>query len=166
MENSKHLETIKKSIYQILQKETYGTIMESKLMSVIELVDLSEDINKKQLQLAYTRGKNDVLQEIVNRSFTTSPETNSPKKEWNETEKNMRKILKINIANYDFPTRVLNCLKYRDIITIGDLVKHKKEEVLGFRNFGKKSFEYLEDIIDKLGLTFGLNLDKYRLHED
>jgi hypothetical protein len=166
MENSKHLDIIKKSIYHILQEETYGSIMQSRLMSVIELFDISEDLNKKQLQLAYTRGKNDVLQEIVNRSFTTSPETDPPKKEWNETEKHMRSLLKINLANYSLDTRIFNCLRARDIKTIGDLVKYEKSEILNCRNFGQKSFEQLEDIVNGLGLNFGLNLEKYRLHED
>ena len=166
MENSKHLEIIKKAIYHILQEEPYGTIMQSRLMSVIELFDISEDINKKQLQLAYTRGKNDVLQEIVNRSSITSPNSNPPKKEWDESQQHIRSLLKSNLADYYISVRLLNCLRDSNINTIGDLVKHRESELIKFRNLGELSLVRLRRIIEPLGLFFGMNVEKYKLNED
>ena len=167
MENSKHLEIIKKAIYHILQEETYGTIMQSRLMSVIELFDIAKEINSKQLQLEYARGRNDVLQEIVNRSSITSPEIIPSKPEFSDISKHMRSMLKINLAkNYDLSTRIKNVFKAREIVTVGDLVSHEKEELKRLKCLGQQSLDFLENIVDSLGLNFGMNVEKYRLNED
>lgn len=167
MENSKHLDIIEKSLHDICQEEILDNELNIKLISVLALFDIAKDINRKQLQLAYTRGKNDVLQEIVNRSFTITPETDPPKKEFDDISKHMRSILKINLAkNYNLSTRIKNVLKWSEIVTVGDLVSYEKEEIQKKRQLGQQSFEYLENIVDRLGLNFGMNLEKYRLHED
>ena len=64
------------------------------------------------------------------------------------------------------PLRALDCLKAADIETLGDLVSYNKNDLLKFRNFGKKSLTELEDLVENKGLTFGMNTGKYKLDRD
>lgn len=166
MENSKHLDIIEKSLHEICQEEVLDNELSNKLISVLALFDIAKDVNRKQLQLAYTKGKNDVLQEIVNRYFTTSPESDPPKKHWNNQQQLIRSILKTSLAHYNFPSRLYNCLIESDINTIGDLVQHTEYSLSKIRNIGGSSLQRLRSIVDVLDLSFGMNVEKYRLHED
>jgi DNA-directed RNA polymerase subunit alpha len=60
----------------------------------------------------------------------------------------------------------LNCLKAADVDTIADLVSYNKNDLLKFRNFGKKSLTELEELVQTKQLTFGMNLAKYKLDKD
>ena len=53
-----------------------------------------------------------------------------------------------------------------DVETLGDLVTYEKNDLLKFRNFGKKSLTELENLVQEKGLTFGMDLSKYKLDED
>ena len=55
---------------------------------------------------------------------------------------------------------------YADIETLGDLVSYNKNDLLKFRNFGKKSLTELEDLVENKGLSFGMNLSKYKLDKE
>jgi DNA-directed RNA polymerase subunit alpha len=57
-------------------------------------------------------------------------------------------------------------LKAADIDTIGDLVSYNKNDLLKFRNFGKKSLTELEDLVENKNLTFGMDVSKYKLDKD
>ena len=57
-------------------------------------------------------------------------------------------------------------LKAADIETLGDLVSYNKNDLLKFRNFGKKSLTELEDLVDNKGLSFGMNVAKYKLDKE
>jgi DNA-directed RNA polymerase alpha subunit len=166
MENSKHLDIIEKSLHEICQYEVLDNELSIKLISVLSLFDIAKEINSKQLQLEYARGRNDVLQEIVNRSSITSPDSNPPKKEWDETQQRIRYLLKLHLADQDIPNRLFNRLRYLHINTIGDLVKYREFELLKLGNLGEKSLEKLKKIINRLDLTFGINVERYRLNED
>ena len=78
----------------------------------------------------------------------------------------MRKILKTPLADMDLSVRAYNCLKAADIKTLGDLVQLDMSDMMKFRNFGKKSLTELENLVEEKGLTFGMDLGKYRLDED
>ena len=78
----------------------------------------------------------------------------------------MRKLLSTNLNDLELSVRAYNCLKAADIGTLGDLVAHKKSEMQKFRNFGKKSLAELEQLILEKGLTFGMDLMKYKLGEE
>lgn len=67
------------------------------------------------------------------------------------------------LEDYRLSVRALNCLKAADVETVGDLVRCTKSDLLKFRNFGKKSLCELEDLIEDLGFTFGMNIDKYQI---
>ncbi len=78
----------------------------------------------------------------------------------------MRKLLKTSLADLDLSVRAFNCLKSADVRTLGELAKLEISDMMKFRNFGKKSLTELEQLIDEKGLTFGMDVAKYRLDED
>ncbi len=86
--------------------------------------------------------------------------------EFDETSLHMRQLLKTKLVDMDLSVRALNCLKAADIDTLGDLVSYNKNDLLKFRNFGKKSLTELEDLIESKGLTFGMNVAKYKLDKE
>jgi DNA-directed RNA polymerase subunit alpha len=86
--------------------------------------------------------------------------------EFDESSLHMRQLLKSKLVDMDLSVRALNCLKAADIDTIGDLVSFNKNDLLKFRNFGKKSLTELEDLVEAKGLSFGMNVAKYKLDKD
>ncbi len=78
----------------------------------------------------------------------------------------MRKMLKTSLADLDLSVRAYNCLKSADVRTLGDLVKLEISDMMKFRNFGKKSLTELEQLVAEKGLSFGMDVVKYRLEED
>ena len=83
-----------------------------------------------------------------------------------ETSLHMRQLLKTKLVDMDLSVRALNCLKAADIETLGDLVAYNKNDLLKFRNFGKKSLTELEDLVENKGLSFGMNVSKYKLDKE
>jgi DNA-directed RNA polymerase subunit alpha len=98
--------------------------------------------------------------------ITLDSETKSDTEEFDETSLNMRQLLKTKLVDMDLSVRALNCLKAADVETLGDLVSYNKNDLLKFRNFGKKSLTELEDLVDNKGLNFGMNVAKYKLDKD
>lgn len=86
--------------------------------------------------------------------------------EFNEEVLHMRQLLKTKLVDMDLSVRALNCLKAADIETLGDLCKINRQELLKFRNFGKKSLTELDAKLESLSLTFGMDLSKYKLDKD
>jgi DNA-directed RNA polymerase subunit alpha len=86
--------------------------------------------------------------------------------EFDETSLHMRQLLKTKLVDMDLSVRALNCLKAADIETLGDLVAYNKNDLLKFRNFGKKSLTELEDLVENKGLSFGMNVSKYKLDKE
>lgn len=93
-------------------------------------------------------------------------EVKKPAEEFDENALHMRQLLKTRLVDMDLSVRALNCLKAADVETLGDLVSYNKNDLLKFRNFGKKSLTELEDLVHSKNLTFGMNVSKYRLDED
>jgi DNA-directed RNA polymerase subunit alpha len=86
--------------------------------------------------------------------------------EFDETSLHMRQLLKTKLIDLDLSVRALNCLKAADVDTLGDLVSYNKNDLLKFRNFGKKSLTELEDLVKAKNLIFGMNIAKYKLDKD
>ncbi|MDR2410849.1 MAG: DNA-directed RNA polymerase subunit alpha [Bacteroidales bacterium] len=82
--------------------------------------------------------------------------------EFDEDSLHLRQILKVRLADMDLSVRALNCLKAADVETMGELVAFHKNDLLKFRNFGKKSLNELENLIRSKGLEFGMNISKYK----
>ncbi|HIX53707.1 MAG TPA: DNA-directed RNA polymerase subunit alpha [Candidatus Sphingobacterium stercoripullorum] len=78
----------------------------------------------------------------------------------------MRKVLKTELVDLDLSVRALNCLKAADIRTLGDLVTYDVADMLKFRNFGKKSLAEIQELVKSKGLSFGMNLAKFKLEEE
>jgi DNA-directed RNA polymerase subunit alpha len=90
----------------------------------------------------------------------------SPADEFDEASLHMRQLLKAKLVDLDLSVRALNCLKAADIETLGDLVSYNKNDLLKFRNFGKKSLTELEELVKSKSLSFGMNLAKYKLDKE
>jgi len=78
----------------------------------------------------------------------------------------MRKLLKTSLEDLDLSVRAYNCLKAAKINSLSELVKYDTYELLKFRNFGKKSLVEIEELLNTKGLTFGMDLSKYKLDEE
>ena len=86
--------------------------------------------------------------------------------EFDEEILHMRQLLKKKLVDMNLSVRALNCLKAANVETLGDLVQYNKNELLKFRNFGKKSLNELDDLLASLNLSFGTDISKYKLDKD
>jgi DNA-directed RNA polymerase subunit alpha len=86
--------------------------------------------------------------------------------EFDEEILHMRQLLKTKLVDMDLSVRALNCLKAADVETLGELVTFNKNDLLKFRNFGKKSLTELDELLDNLKLNFGMDIAKYKLDKD
>ena len=86
--------------------------------------------------------------------------------EFDEEVLHMRQQLKAKLTDLDLSVRALNCLKAADVETLGDLVAYNKNDLLKFRNFGKKSLTELEDLLKIMNLNFGMDVAKYKLDKE
>ncbi|NRA93071.1 MAG: DNA-directed RNA polymerase subunit alpha [Psychroserpens sp.] len=85
---------------------------------------------------------------------------------YDEESLHMRQLLKTKLVDMDLSVRALNCLKAAEVDTLGDLVSFNKNDLMKFRNFGKKSLTELEELVNVKGLNFGMDLSKYKLDKD
>jgi DNA-directed RNA polymerase subunit alpha len=86
--------------------------------------------------------------------------------EFDEEVLHMRQLLKNKLVDLDLSVRALNCLKAADVDTLGDLVQYNRNDLLKFRNFGKKSLTELDDLLDSMNLSFGMDISKYKLDKE
>lgn len=86
--------------------------------------------------------------------------------EFDEEVLHMRQLLKTKLIDLDLSVRALNCLKAADVDTLGDLVVYNRNDLLKFRNFGKKSLTELDDLLSGMGLNFGMDTVKYKLDKE
>ena len=85
---------------------------------------------------------------------------------YDEESLHMRQLLKTKLIDMDLSVRALNYLKAAEVDTLGDLVSFNKNDLMKFRNFGKKSLTELEELVIVKGLNFGMDLTKYKLDKD
>ena len=77
----------------------------------------------------------------------------------------MRQLLNQHLQDMDLSVRALNCLKAAEVDTLGELVKYHRSDLLKFRNFGKKSLTELDELLERNGLAFGMDITRYRVNE-
>ena len=94
-----------------------------------------------------------------------APKQDTPE-EFDEEVLHMRQLLKSKLVDMDLSVRALNCLKSAEVETLGELVVFNKNDLLKFRNFGKKSLSELDELLEKLNLSFGMDISKYKLDKD
>ena len=85
--------------------------------------------------------------------------------ELDEESLRMRHLLLTKLSDMDLSVRALNCLKAADIETFADLVSHQRSELMKFRNFGKKSLTEIDMLIERLKLSFGMDISKYNIEK-
>jgi DNA-directed RNA polymerase subunit alpha len=98
--------------------------------------------------------------------ITLDIEEKAVAEEFDENTLHIRQLLKTKLVDMDLSVRALNCLKAADVETLGELVAFNKNDLLKFRNFGKKSLTELEDLVKTKGLEFGMNVAKYKLDKE
>lgn len=86
--------------------------------------------------------------------------------EFDEEVLHMRQLLKTKLADMDLSVRALNCLKSAEVETLGELVVFNKNDLLKFRNFGRKSLTELDELLANLNLSFGMDISKYKLDKE
>ncbi|WP_068474254.1 DNA-directed RNA polymerase subunit alpha [Saccharicrinis aurantiacus] len=86
--------------------------------------------------------------------------------EFDEEVLHMRQLLKTKLVDMDLSVRALNCLKAADVETLGELVQFQRNDLLKFRNFGKKSLTELDDLLQVMNLSFGMDITKYKLDKE
>ena len=85
---------------------------------------------------------------------------------YDEESLHMRQLLKTKLVDMDLSVRALNCLKAAEVDTLGDLVSFNKNDLMKFRNFGKKSLTELDELVAIKNLHFGMDLSKYKLDKE
>lgn len=98
--------------------------------------------------------------------ITLETEEASASEEFDENTLHVRQLLKSRLVDLDLSVRALNCLKAAEVDTLGELVAFNKNDLLKFRNFGKKSLTELEELVKVKNLTFGMNVAKYKLDKE
>lgn len=98
--------------------------------------------------------------------ISVDTEEKSVSEEFDESSLHIRQLLKTKLVDLDLSVRALNCLKAADVESLGELVAFNKNDLLKFRNFGKKSLTELEELVKAKGLEFGMNISKYKLDKE
>ncbi|MBQ2522253.1 MAG: DNA-directed RNA polymerase subunit alpha [Bacteroidales bacterium] len=140
-------------------------------------VEQKTDYEKLNLEIV-TDGSitpQDALQEAANilishfKLFTDSKAvpvdngTESKAGELNEEALRMRHLLLTKLSDMGLSVRAFNCLKAADIDTFADLVSYSRAELMKFRNFGRKSLSEIDELVEKMKLTFGMDVTKYNI---
>ena len=98
--------------------------------------------------------------------ITINMDDNSENETLDDEALRMRQLLKTKLSDQDLSVRALNCLKAADVDTVGDLVKLNRNDLLKFRNFGKKSLTDLDELLASLNLKFGMDVSPYKLDKE
>jgi len=85
--------------------------------------------------------------------------------ELDEESLRMRQLLLTKLSDMELSVRALNCLKAAEIDVFADLVSYTRNDLLKFRNFGKKSISEIEALLDRLKLCFGMDVTKYNIEK-
>ncbi len=93
-------------------------------------------------------------------TFEKEPEM-APEEEIDEETIRVRNLLRMKVDELELSVRSSNCLKAAEIKTLKDLVQKSEADMLKYRNFGRKSLSELQGILEKLGLSFGMDVRRY-----
>ena len=93
-------------------------------------------------------------------------DSKTPTEEFDEATLHIRQLLKTKLLDLDLSVRALNCLKSAEVETLGDLVAFNKQDLLKFRNFGRKSLTELDNLVKSKNLEFGMNVSKYKKEKE
>ncbi|MBQ0044987.1 MAG: DNA-directed RNA polymerase subunit alpha [Bacteroidales bacterium] len=91
------------------------------------------------------------------------PSVESDSKELDEESLRTRHLLLTKLSDMGLSVRAYNCLKAADIDTFADLVSYSRSELMKFRNFGRKSLSEIDELVEKMKLSFGMDVTKYNI---
>jgi len=92
-------------------------------------------------------------------------EFESESKEISEEQNRLRKLLNMSVNEIELSVRAANCLNNANITTVGELAMKSEQEMLKYRNFGKKSLNEIKDKLEQLGLSLGMKIDERLLEK-
>ena len=95
-------------------------------------------------------------------SLETTP-TENTSEVLDEESLRMRYLLLTKLSDMELSVRALNCLKAANIDTFADLVSHQRAELIKFRNFGKKSMNEIDLLMERVKLNFGMDVTKFNI---
>jgi len=96
-------------------------------------------------------------------NFGQLPEETEEEPEMTKEEAALYEKLRLPISELELSVRSSNCLREANIKIIADLVKKTEDEMLGFKNFGKKSLSEIKELLAEMGLTLGMKIDPDKL---
>ena len=160
----------------ILHKRIETTVAKAKAVRqfIEPLVTKSKDDTTHSRRIVFSYLKQKEAAKILIQHFmlfsdekiTVNMEDTNGAEEFDEDILHMRQLLKTKLSDQDLSVRALNCLKAADVDTVGDLVKLNRNDLLKFRNFGKKSLTELDELLTSLNLKFGMDVSIYKLDKD
>ena len=103
----------------------------------------------------------DVFDEVSNDDIEFENES----KEISEEQNRLRKLLNMSVNEIELSVRAANCLNNANITTVGELAMKSEQEMLKYRNFGKKSLNEIKDKLEQLGLSLGAKIDERLLDQ-
>ena len=98
----------------------------------------------------------DVFDRVSDESF----EFESQQSEVSEEQNKLRKLLNMSVNEIELSVRAANCLNNANITTVGELAMKTEQEMLKYRNFGKKSLNEIKEKLEALGLSLGMKFDE------
>ncbi|WP_404425654.1 DNA-directed RNA polymerase subunit alpha [Nibricoccus sp. IMCC34717] len=98
----------------------------------------------------------DVFNRVSNEEFTFETQANEVSEEQNK----LRKLLNMSVNEIELSVRAANCLNNANITTVGELAMKTEQEMLKYRNFGKKSLNEIKEKLEALGLSLGMKFDE------
>lgn len=140
-------------------------------------VEQKTDYEKLNLEIV-TDGSitpNIALQEVANiliyhfklftddKKLSLESSIESESKELDEESLHLRHLLLTKLSDMGLSVRAYNCLKAADIDTFADLVSYSRAELMKFRNFGRKSLNEIDLLVEKMKLSFGMDVTKYNI---
>ena len=98
----------------------------------------------------------DVFDKVTDETF----EFDNQQSEVSEEQNKLRKLLNMSVNEIELSVRAANCLNNANITTVGELAMKTEQEMLKYRNFGKKSLNEIKDKLEQLGLSLGMKFDE------
>jgi len=98
--------------------------------------------------------------DVFDRVSEESYEFESQQSEVSEEQNKLRKLLNMSVNEIELSVRAANCLNNANITTVGELAMKTEQEMLKYRNFGKKSLNEIKEKLEALGLSLGMKFDE------
>jgi len=154
---------IKKVMYEV---ENYRVEQKTDFEKLIMTIDTDGSIEPKE---ALKEAAKILIQHFVlfsdDKMLMDTPSASGIEGDFDDETKKIRQLLQTKLVDMNLSVRALNCLQSASLETLADVVQIHRNDLLKFRNFGKKSLSELEDLVKNNGLEFGMNVSKYKLDQ-